>query len=412
MDRNDRSIVGLVMVSHAIVHTYELTIPILMVIWLAEFPVTAATLGIVAAVGYGLFGLGALPSGVVSDRYGSQRMIALCLVGMGLSFVLLSFASSVVVIGVAIGLWGAAASIYHPAGLSLISTGVKDSGNGFAYHGMAGNVGIAFGPLVSVLLLWVLDWQQLALVLAAPAFVAVGFILKAEIDEVAASDLESDGSGRASGPTSAAHLLSASKALFLGGFALVFLVIIFNGLYYRGILTFLPELLADFVDLSELGLGGGAPGEQIGGSDFVYVGLLMVGIAGQYVGGQTIERVAVEKGLLVGYACLVAIALLFVPASEAGLFPVVAVSLLLGFFLFALQPIYQATVAEYSPAESRGLSYGFTYLGQFGVGALGAAVVGFILTFSTVGTLFLVLGLFAAVAAVFASGLLLWFGST
>lgn len=399
MNRNDRSIVGLVMVSHAIVHTYELTIPVLMVIWLVEFPVTEASLGVVAAVGYGLFGLGALPSGIVSDKVGSQRLIALCLAGMGVSFVLLSFASGILVIGIAIALWGAAASIYHPAGLSLISTGVEDSGSGFAFHGMAGNVGIAFGPLVSVLMLWVLDWQTLALVLSVPAFVAVGFILKAEIDEVAATELSSDGSGRTESPTSATEILSASKSLFLGGFAFVFLIIIFNGLYYRGILTFLPELLSDFVAIEPLGGQSGSSGGQLKGSDFIYVGLLMVGIAGQYVGGRAIDRIPVERGLLIGYAILIGIALLFVPAAEAGLGALIAVSLLLGFVLFSLQPIYQATVAEYSPAETRGLSYGFTYLGQFGVGAMGAAVVGYILTFSTVATMFLVLGLFATVAA-------------
>jgi MFS family permease len=396
------------MVSHAIVHTYELTIPILMVIWLVEFPVTEASLGLVAAVGYGLFGLGALPSGIVSDKFGSQRLIALCLAGMGVSFVMLSFASGILVIGIAIALWGAAASIYHPAGLSLISTGVEDSGSGFAFHGMAGNVGIAFGPLVSVLMLWVLDWQTLALVLSVPAFVAVGFILKADIDEVAASELASDDSGRTESPTSAAEIFSASKSLFLGGFAFVFLIIIFNGLYYRGILTFLPELLSDFVAIDPLGAQGDASGGQLKGSDFIYVGLLMVGIAGQYVGGRAIDRIPVERGLLIGYAILVGIALLFVPAAEAGLVALVAVSLLLGFFLFSLQPIYQATVAEYSPAEARGLSYGFTYLGQFGVGAMGAAVVGYILTFSTVATMFLVLGLFATIAAGVSGVLLAW----
>lgn len=37
------------------VHTYELSIPVFMTIWLLEFGTTAAVLGVAVAVGYGLF---------------------------------------------------------------------------------------------------------------------------------------------------------------------------------------------------------------------------------------------------------------------------------------------------------------------------------------------------------------------
>ncbi len=53
-----------------------------------------------------------------------------------------------------------------------------------------------------------------------------------------------------------------------------------------------------------------------------------------------------------------------------------------------VQPFYQATVAEYTPAGLRGLSYGFTYLGVFGVGALGGAIAGSILAVANATALF------------------------
>ncbi|MFC6725793.1 MFS transporter, partial [Halobium palmae] len=68
------------MLAHGMVHTYELSIPIFVTIWLTEFdsidllvtqlPVTTATVGAVVTGGYALFGLGALPGGVVVDRIG------------------------------------------------------------------------------------------------------------------------------------------------------------------------------------------------------------------------------------------------------------------------------------------------------------------------------------------------------
>ena len=408
MDANDRSIIGVAMVSHGLVHTYELTIPILMVAWLSEFSTTTATLGAIVAVGYALFGIGALPSGIVADKFGSQRLITWCLIGMGASFVVLSFAPNLGIVLVAVALWGAAASVYHPSGLSLISTGVKDTGNGFAYHGMAGNAGIALGPLVAVLMLLFVDWRTVALVLAVPAFIAVAFIAKADIDETAAVKLAADGSGTSenSDVSSISELIDVSRALFVGGFAVVFLVIVFNGLYYRGILTFLPELLGDFIGGDRLELSGPLS-ERLNPSDFVYIGLLMVGIAGQYVGGKALDHVDVEKGLMAGYVALIMVALLYVPASTSGSGVLVATSLLLGFFLFALQPMYQFAVAEYSPANTRGLAYGYTYLAQFGVGALGAAVTGFVLTYAETTVAFVVLAGFALVATG-ASVLLYW----
>jgi MFS family permease len=79
-------------------------------------------------------------------------------------------------------------------------------------------------------------------------------------------------------------------------------------------------------------------------------------------------------------------------------------SAVLGFFLFLVQPLYQATVAEYTPTRARGLSYGFTYLGVFGIGALGAPLAGWLLDVSSAVMLFTVL----AGVALAASGLSTW----
>lgn len=86
------------------------------------------------------------------DRFGSRVLVSAYLAGMGLSFLALSIAPGV---AVSRSRWhsGAAASVYHPAGLTLISNGVEKPGQGFAYHGVAGNVGIAGGPLVTAIYL-------------------------------------------------------------------------------------------------------------------------------------------------------------------------------------------------------------------------------------------------------------------
>jgi MFS family permease len=420
VNRNDRSIVGLVMLAHGMVHTYELSVPIFVSIWLTEFDVvdlglaqigvTEATLGLVVTAGYALFGLGALPGGVLVDRVGSRRLIGLCLFGMSGSFLLLGVAPGLLVVALALLLWGAAASVYHPAGLTLISKGVEERGTGFAYHGMAGNLGIGLGPLVTATLLLVFDWTTVAGLLAIPALAAGAYAVRADFDESAAVSADGGSASKAStGVGSFREFLAESRHLFAGSFVIVFAIVMCSGLYYRGVLTFLPELLEGLPGLDPIPLTALVPqgvadaaGADLAGARqlrperYVYSGLLIVGVFGQYAGGRLTELVRLERGIAAGFGTLAIIALVFLPAAGIGLAPLLVVGAALGFTLFMLQPLYQATVAEYTPAGTRGLSYGFTYLGVFGVGALGGTIAGFILTYATPATLFATLAGFAA----------------
>jgi MFS family permease len=423
VNRNDRAITGLVMVAHAMVHTYELSLPLLLPVWQTAFPtvalptgtyaVTGFVMGVVLTLGYAPFGLGALPGGVLADAYGSRRLIVACLVGMGGSFLLLAVAPSLVAVALALVVWGVAASVYHPSGLALVSKGVEARGSAFAYHGMAGNLGIALGPLATALLLFGLgDWRLTVGLLAVPALVAAVAAARIEVDETAAveaetaadggtdddgtADADTSGDARASGSVaSLSEFLADSRLLFGGSFLLVFGAVMLSGLYYRGLLTFLPEILGGFPSLAPVEFAG----RELAPQRYFYVGLLMVGIAGQYVGGRLTDRLPVEMGLLGGYGALAVLAVLFLPVATMGLGPLVVVAALVGFFLFVVQPFYQATVAEYTPAGARGLSYGYTYLGVFGVGALGGAVAGGVLTYANETALFVVLAGFAGVAA-------------
>ena len=432
MNGNDRAITGIASLAHAAVHTYEMAVPLFVVVWLTEFElislgvatfdVTTATVGVVVTLGYGLFGLGALPGGVLVDRLGSRRLISVCLLGMGLSYILLGLAPNMVVVAAALVLWGVAASVYHPAGLSLISKGVEERGTGLAYHGIAGNLGIGLGPLLAAILMLFVDWRTVALVLGVPAVLAAVYAARANFDETAAvadsgaatdggTDTDEAGESKAeSGVDDLGELLTESRRLFVGGFALVFVVVMCSGLYYRGVLTFLPELLRGLPGFepipvetllpgsvaAALGVESGS-GQTIQPQDYFYSGLLLVGVVGQYVGGKLTDRIPVEYGIAGAFGTLAVLAMLFVPVSNMGIGPLMVLGAFLGAFLFVVQPMYQATVAEYTPSGTRGLSYGFTYLGVFGVGALGGTIAGWVLAVADTTALFLVLASIAAV---------------
>lgn len=394
MDSNDRALTAFTMIGHAMFHTYELVIPIFVALWLGVFPVTAATLGLIVGAGFALIGVGALPSGILSDRYDSKRLIIGAMLGMGGGFVLLSIAPNVVVLSFGLLLWGLAASVYHPAGLSLISRGAKERGTAFAYHGLAGNLGVAVGPFLGAILLAFFHWRTVALLLVVPALLAAIISWRIEFDETAGVDASEEATVADGGAASPTELLAQSKLLFTGGFAFVFLIAMLYGLYYRGVFTFLPDILASVPLFEPVSIAG----ESFLPSQYVYAGLLMLGGVGQYVGGKLSDRVTTEYALVGTFAVLVLISLAFVPAVNAGLAPLLVVCALLGFFVYMEAPINQAIIAKYAPSDVHGLSFGYTYLGTFGVGALGAAVAGAVLTYANTAALFAVLAVFAALA--------------
>lgn len=416
MEKTDRRIVIFTAGAHGLVHTYELSIPLLMTVWLTEFSTTAATLGVIVTVGYGLFGVGALPGGVLVDRFGSKPLILACLVAMAGSFVLASVAPSLASLAIAVGLWGIAASVYHPAGLALLSKAVDRPGIALGYHGIGGNVGIALGPLATALLLLRFDWRFGAAALALPAVFVVAYGLLIDVESaLAGTDRVTDGGSEAAGDPSEeedpddtkgeisiSSVLTDTLTLATVGFGLVLVIVTLNGLYYRAFLTFLPDLLGDLLGglIDVQVLDSDSPyAEEFDLSRYLYVAILIVGVAGQYAGGRLADRIPPEHGLTYVLGTLGLLALLFVPASRSTA-TFVAVSLLLGVALFAVQPLSQATVAHYSPPGTRGLSFGYTFLAIFGVGALGAGLAGMVLTYATYQALFVLLAAIAVSGAI------------
>ena len=172
-------------------------------------------------------------------------------------------------------------------------------------------------------------------------------------------------------------------------------MVVASGLYYRGILTFLPEVLSTYDAFAAIALGD----LSLETYRYAYAGLLAVGILGQYAGGRVSDRLRPEKALAPAFLALAVLAAFVLPAANAGLVPFLALGAVLGTMLFFVQPLYQAAVADHTPAGTRGLSYGYTYLGVFGVGALGGALAGAILEFADAAALFATLGGIALLGA-------------
>ena len=394
MNKVDRSILKFVVMAHATVHIFELSIPIFVAIWLFEFNTTPAIIGLTVTVGYGLFGLGSLPSGILADHISSKKLILLCLLGMASSFYLLSISSSLITIALALFLWGSAASIYHPTGLSLISRKVKSIGTVYAYHGIAGNIGTAVGPLATLFLLYYFDWRYVAAILATLSLLVAILSSQIKIEDTFSGSLDTKTLASSDTLKQTSHNI---KSLLAGVFLLIFVLVVSYGFYYRSILTFLPVVLSILQTdpISFIGF-------SFNSSDYFYAGILIVGALGQYVAGKISDRFKPELPLLIGYFTLALLAFLFLPAVQSGIIIFAIFGIALGFFLFYIQPLQATLIGLHTPEKTRGLSFGITFTGVYGIGALGAAAAGVLLTYSSPLALFTTL----AVVMLFASSLI------
>ncbi|MCL9816911.1 MFS transporter [Natronocalculus amylovorans] len=395
MDREDNAIAGFTGLSHGTFHGFELSIPLFVPIWIAAFDASPAVIGVVVGAGYAIIGLGSPLAGVLADQYGSKQLVLVSIAGMGLSFAAISLTTSIVTLAIALIIWGAAASIYHPAGLSLISRNATQRGTVLGYHGAGGSLGTVIVPLVAIALLSIFDWRIVIVLLAVPSMIALFIGALLQIDEsTASSNTDGEPSGR---PLTDAlrSFVTDSRQLLVGGFVIVLAIQMVYGMYYRGIFTFLPDVLSGLPIFEPVTIGE----RTVEAGQLAYSGLLLVGVFGQYAGGALSDRVDPERTVVVTFCILIAASLLFVPASEIGVLPLLAVCAVLGFFIYAFAPIGQTLVAEYVADDSHGLSFGFVYFGTFGVGAIGAAVAGAVLDFGTLPLLFIVLSGFLTVCA-------------
>ena len=359
MRREDRRVVAVLGFLHGVVHANILSIPIFLLAWQLEFGADEVTLGLLAAVGFGFYGLGAVPFGFLADRRPPGRLLLLCAAGISISMVGVAASPSIPFLALSLGALGLFSGIYHPTGLSIISRVVAEQGRGMGWHGMGGSLGIAAGPaFVGATLAIGGSWRSVAGLLVIPGLVALLLLLLGPLPfELPAPAL---GSNRSPRP------------LWSRSFAFILLVYMFAGFAYQGGLTFLPRFV---------------------GAGFFALALAL-GAIGQVVSGRLADRRQSERILFGLSVAAATVLVLLAVLPPGGAFTTAA--LLFGFLLFSLEPLQNILVTGEVPGPLRGLAFGFTFLSVFGIGSLGAALAGWLIANHASAILFLVLGGFLA----------------
>jgi predicted MFS family arabinose efflux permease len=349
MDRKQRSVLITASLSHGLIHISELSVPPLLMLIQREFKVADFQMGQVVAT-YGLlFGLGALPAGLLVDRLGSKRLLVVCLWGASASMLAMALSPSFGWFTICAAGMGLSLSLYHPAGTSLIVASMHPTGKVFATHGMAGNLGVASSSVLAGGLGARLGWRWALGLLAVPAL-ALG---------VRALTLPTGQSRQQVGDGAQGRWRRLVLLLLAAGFM---------GMVYRGMTTFLPKLFSiTYTDNVQTGTA-------LGGA--LTTTALLVGIAGMFLAGRVADsgRHPATVFLAGALAQLPLLAMM----AYAGALALVPLAMSVAFFHFWTQPPGNQLVARYAPARARGLGYGLYFFMAFGAGSTGAGLSGWV----------------------------------
>jgi len=372
-DANEWRIIGLTSVAHTLCHMSELVFAGLLLALLREFQLSPEQVTLLGASGYALMGIGAVPTGLWTDRWGARRVLIVYFFALAIAALGVALSPGVWALAASLTVLGAALSLYHPAGLALIAHGCRKRGQALGINGVAGNLGIAAGPAFGAFLAALGHWRLAYILIAVASLLAGVAMVVFRIDESARHERPMEPANDA--PMLPPRIMLLFAAMLLGGFN------------YRCLMTALPTFLAHGATLP-------AALEQAAGLTFL---VLLLGAVGQYVGGHAADRL--PAGWLYVGLILATVPLALVMAHGNQLVVLLAAGGL-AICLFGQQPVENTIVAHITPARRRSTFFGLKFVLTFGVGALGAPLVGVV--WEETGSLAPVFDVFAGCALVMA----------
>ncbi len=363
MSRITFRLILLVSCAHALVHVFELSLPSVEQMIGAEFHVGTEQTGLLGTVWRVPFGVGAVFTGWLVDRYGSKRLLLIYLAGCAATCLMAGMSTTFDGVFLAMLLMGSFASIYHPAGLALISheTTPETRGAALGWHGIFGSIGIAGAPFLAGLVFGGGDvtWREYYLALSLPG-IALMFVLAWRLHETRRS-VTSDETAQ---PVAAFEDPGKGDAR---RYAVLLATGVLSGFIYAAFMHFLPRYLDDagytFAGVSPEGL-----------RNRLAALVLACGIVGQSVAGRLAKPGRLEWGLTV---ILFANGPLLLWMAFASGHARVAATCVLALVHFMNQPFYNSLIAQYVSTRRRSLGYGFSNMVSFSIGGLGPTFAGF-----------------------------------
>ncbi len=359
--KQEKRILATTSAAHFLTHLYELTFPALALTMHDDLGWSLGDVLRLSFLMYLLFGLGALPFGLLADRWRAKGVLVFAMLGSGLGCLVVSRARTEAEIIGALAIVGVCISGYHPAGMALLSRFDGRRGRALGLNGVFGNLGSAMAPLVAGLLGYEFGWRTAYVFLGALGLVAGLMTLCVPL---------ADGA-RISQKTASPQETRGRRGSLIGAFAILCVAMMLAGLAYRGVALVLPatfEAQTTFLrDLLQRFQVGRLEGISNLAATLIASGVYAVGMIGQVVGGHIADRHDLRKTYLIFHAASLPFVLAMGFCSEWALVLVAGAYV---FFALGMQPIENSLVASFTPERWRSTGYGIKFVLNFGVGSL------------------------------------------
>ncbi len=307
---------------------------------------------------YLLYGALALPVGLITDRWRAKPMLVIGIAIMGVGLIVAGAVPDATVMAASLAFVGVGASIYHPAGLALISRTVRQRGVAMGVNGVFGNLGIALAPLVTGALTWLWGWQAALIAMGSIGIVTAAYLQTLHVDETIRP---------AAKPVVNSNVRRREMARY---FAIICVALVLGGIAYRGNMLLLPAymeikttFLADFLERLPIPHGTGTTTLA---ATLLASFVLFAGLFGQMVGGRLADRWELRRAYLLFHAASFPFILGMALTGDVVL---VACAVGYEFFSLGMQPIENSLIAAMTPDRWRSTSYAVKFMLNFGIGS-------------------------------------------
>ncbi len=360
---------------HVMTHLLMLLYPTVVLALEKRFALSYGELMLLSLPGTVLYGAGALPAGILGDRWSAERMMVLFYVGSGLAAIATGLANGPLGIGIGLGLVGLFGSIYHPVGIAWLVRNAENRGRILGWNGIFGSIGVGIAPATAGALTQWIDWRAAFIVPGAVALViglALAVLVRRGAVVAAKTDLKPQP--------------EPARGDVMRAFFALSVTMLAAGIIYQSMTVALPKLfeqrLTDLTQGGTLGAGGFA--------SLVFAEGMFIPL----IGGWLADRYSLKWVYVGSWLVAVPALLLSLRLVELPLFAMTAVV----FSLMSLStPAENALLVRYTPGRWRATAFGAKFVLSLGVSSLGLPLVAFIYDrTSDFAWLFLVLGALAA----------------
>ncbi|RZI82939.1 MAG: MFS transporter [Rubrivivax sp.] len=360
---------GLIGLAHGTSHFHHMLLPPLFPLFIRDFGLNYAELGLLVTVFFVISGIGQALAGFLVDRVGARPVL---LAAMG-AFVAASLAAATAHgysgLMLAAALAGLGNAPFHPADFTILNKRVSAPrlGHAFSIHGISGNLGWAIAPVFLIGIgTWAGDWRVAYLASALVALTVLVLLVfnRDDIDDRQGSwgHEAAPAPGKSASPALATeHPMAFLK---LPSVWLCFSFFFWTTAALSAIQSFAGPALGHLYGL------------PVSVTAFVVTGYMLCGATGMILGGFLVARVArLERTIALAMA--LAAVLLFLTAT-GWLPPYIAAgaTALAGFGTGLAGPSRDMLIKRASPPGATGRVYGTVYSGLDLGFALAAPVFG------------------------------------